>query len=184
MITLNMKEYFYEKKKNVKNPGLIALAKLCLNYLWGKFAQRTDRLMTEFISDPLLFYKRVNGADTNVYDFCILNDELVEVVFRRKHEYQTENKMTNIFIGIFTTARARLELYNLLDLLGENALYVDTDSCVYVSNPKAPLGDYLGDLTNEDTAEYGPGTHITQFVCGWPKNYACKVNKGEKHCKI
>ena len=49
-----------------------------------------------------------------------------------------ENKVTNIFVGIFTTAWARLELYKLLvksDLIGENVLYVDTDSCAYVSIP-------------------------------------------------
>ena len=101
--------------------------------------------------------------------------------------YATENKLTNIFIGIFTTAWARLELYNLMDLLGENALYVDTDSCIYVSkhdSPKPILGDYLGNLTNEITPKYGPGSYITQFACGGPKNYAYVVNNGAKHCKI
>ena len=62
----------------------------------------TDRL-TEFISDPLLFYKHLNGADIEMHDLCILNDNLVEVVFKCKHEYEEENKVTNIFIGIFTT---------------------------------------------------------------------------------
>ena len=94
---------------------------------------RTDRVMTEFITDPLQFYKRINGADTEMHDLCLLNDDLVEVVFKRKQEYAEESKATNLFIGIFTTAWARLELYNLLDLLGESVLYVDTDSCVYVS---------------------------------------------------
>ena len=148
---------------------------------------RVDRLMTEFISDPLLFYKRLNGADINMHDLCILNDDLVEVVFKRKHEYEKENKVTNIFIGIFTTAWARLELYKLMELLGENVLYVDTDSCIYLSkrgDPKPPLGDYLGDLTNEITSDHGPDTHITQFVCGGQKNYAYMVNDGGKHCKI
>ena len=113
--------------------------------------------------------------------------DLVEIVYKRKHEYETENKVTNIFIGIFTTAWARLELYNLMDLVGENALYVDTDSCIYVSkpcSPKPPLGDYLGNLTNEITSDHGSDTHIIQFVCGGPKNYAYKVNNGKKHCKI
>ena len=123
------------RDKIVENPGLRAFAKLCLNSLWGRFAMRTDRVMTEFITDPLQFYKRINGADTEMHDLCLLNDDLVEVVFKRKQEYAEESKATNLFIGIFTTAWARLELYNLLDLLGESVLYVDTDSCVYVSKP-------------------------------------------------
>ena len=64
--------------------------------------------MTEFITDPLQFYKHINGADTEMHDLCLLNDELVEVVFRRKQEYAEESKATNLFIGIFTTAWARL----------------------------------------------------------------------------
>ena len=117
----------------------------------------------------------------------LINNELVELVYKRKHEYEVESKVTNLFIGIFTTAWARLELYNLLDLIGENVLYVDTDSCVYVSKPGDPqpaLGDFLGDLTNEITPKHGPETYITQFVCGGPKNYAYKVSDGKTHCKI
>ena len=164
-----------------------AFAKLCLNSLWGRFAVRTDRVMTEFITDPLQFYKRINEADIDMHDLCLINDELVELVYKRKHEYEVENKVTNLFIGIFTTAWARLELYNLLDLIGKNVLYVDTDSCVYVSKPGDPrpaLGDFLGDLTNEITPKHGPEAYITQFVCGGPKNYAYKVSDGKTHCKI
>ena len=147
---------------------------------------RSDRLMTEFITDALQFYKRINGADTELHDLCLL-DDLVEIVFKRKHEYAVENKVTNIFVGIFKTAWARLELYNLLDLMGENVLYVDTDSCVYVSKPGGPklaIGDFLGDLRNEITPEHGPESYIMQFVCGGPKNYAYKVSDGKTQCKI
>jgi hypothetical protein len=175
------------KDKIVKNPGLRAFAKLCLNSLWGRFAMRTDRVMTEFITDPLQFYKRINGADIDMHDLSIISDDLVEVVFKRKHEYEVESKVTNLFIGIFTTAWARLELYKLLDLMGENVLYADTDSCVYVFKPGEPeptLGDFLGDLTDEITPKHGSGAFITQFVCGGPKNYAYKVSDGKTHCKI
>ena len=121
-----------------------------------------------------------------MHDLCILNDDLVEIVYKCKQEYETENKVTTIFIGIFTTSWARL-IIQFNDLVEENALYVDTDSCVYVSrpgSPKPPLGDYLGNLTNEITSDHGLGTHITQFVCGGPKNYEYKVNNGKIHCKI
>jgi hypothetical protein len=169
------------------NPGLRAFAKLCLNSLWGKFCQKDDRLNTEFVSDPLHFYRRLNGADVEMHDLCILNDDLVELVYKRKHEYEKENKLTNIFIGIFTTAWARLELYNVMDMLGENVLYVDTDSCIYVNKPggpKPPLGDYLGEWTNELSPKHGVDSYITRFACGGPKNYSYVVNNGKKHCKV
>ena len=105
-----------------------------------------------------------------MHDLCLLNDNLVQVVFKRKQEYVEESKVTNLFIGIFTTAWARLELYNLIDLLGDSVLYVDTDSCVYVSKPGSPnpaTGDFLGDLTNEITPKHGQGAYITHEVCSF-----------------
>ena len=174
------------RDKIVENPGLRAFAKLCLNSHWGRFAMRTDRIMTEFITDPLQFYKRFNGADTEIHDLCLLNDDLVEVVFKCKQGYAEESKATNLFIGIFTRAWARLELYNLLYLLGESVLYVDTNSCVYVSKPgvlnllqEIFLGILLMRLLQNTVKAY-----ITQFLCGGPKNYAYKVNNGKTPCKI
>ena len=68
--------------------------------------------MTEFITDHLQFYKRSNGADIDMHDLCLINDELVEIVYKLKLEYEDdiESKVTSLFIGIFTTAWARLEL--------------------------------------------------------------------------
>ena len=70
-----------------------------------------------------------------MHDLCLLNDNLVEVVFKRKQEYVAESKVTNLFLGIFTTAWARLELYDLIDLLRDYVLYVDTYSCKFVPKP-------------------------------------------------
>ena len=60
------------------NPGWRAFSKLCRNSLWGKFCQKDDRLNTKLVSDPLHFYKRLNGADVEMHDIAILNDDLVE----------------------------------------------------------------------------------------------------------
>jgi hypothetical protein len=39
---------------------------------------------------------------------------------------------TNIIIAAFTTANARLRLYEMLDKLGKSVAYYDTDSIVYL----------------------------------------------------
>ena len=93
-----------------------------------------------------------------------------------------ENDKVNIVIAAFTTAYARLKLYDLLDLLQERVLYYDTDSVIYVhepGKPDPPLGDYLGDLTDELN-----GGYITMFLSGGPKNYAYVTNTGEAIQKI
>ena len=75
-----------------------------------------------------------------------------------------------------------MKLYDLLDLLQERVLYYDTDSVVYVhepGKPDPPLGDYLGDLTDELN-----GGYITMFLSGGPKNYGYVTNTGEAIQKI
>ena len=56
-----------------------------------------------------------------------------------------------------------------------------TDSIIFVSRPgeyDPPLGDYLGELTNE----LKTGEHIVEFVSGGPQNYAYK--NGKETCKV
>ena len=69
-----------------------------------------------------------------------------------------------------------------LDLLQERVLYYDTDSVIYVhepGKPEPPLGDYLGDLTDELDGDY-----ITTFISGGPKNYAYVTNNDKRVTKI
>lgn len=76
-------------------------------------------------------------------------------------------------IAAYTTAQARLKLYQYLERSDRRALYADTDSIVFTVAPgewEPELGDYLGDLTNEI-----PDNDIDVFVTGGPKNYAFKL---------
>lgn len=67
----------------------------------------------------------------------------------------------NVFLGAFTRAHARLELYNIMDTLGKRLLYSDTDLLIFVSKDgdwEPPLSPYLGNLTDE----VGDGDYITE----------------------
>ena len=58
-----------------------------------------------------------------------------------------------------------------------------TDETIFTSRPGEvvpPLGDYLGELTNELDDE----DHITIFVSGGPKNYAYQTKNGKTICKV
>ena len=41
------------------NPGRRAIAKLCLNSLWGKFGQRTNMKQTKYVTELKEYYKIV-----------------------------------------------------------------------------------------------------------------------------
>ena len=97
------------------------------------------------------------SSEFEVTDVRLVNDETVEVHYRNIGEFEEQNNKVNIVIAAFTTAYARLKLYDLLDQLQEQVLYYDTDSVIYVHEPGKPepsLGDYLGDLTDELDGDY------------------------------
>ena len=149
----------------------------------GKFAQRSNLPKTKEVTEPKDLYVYLNSDQYEVKDAQMINDETVEIQYTEKEGFVEENDKVNIVIAAFTTAYARLKLYDLLDLLQERVLYYDTDSVVYVhepGKPDPPLGDYLGELTDE----LPPGHHITTFISGGPKNYGYVTNTGEAILKI
>ena len=106
----------------------------------------------------------------------------MEIRYEYGDKFVQPNPNTNVVIAAFTTAYARLQLYDELDMLGERVLYYDTDSVIYLSQPGQPeprLGHYIGDLTDELGGE-----HITVFASGGPKNYGYKTSGGKIDIKV
>ena len=137
---------------------------------------------TKRLTEPKDLYGYLESDQYEVKDAQLVNDETVEIQYIAKEGFVKENDKVNIVIAAFTTAYARLKLYDLLDLLQERVLYYDTDSVVYVhepGKPDPPLGDYLGELTDELK-----GGYITTFISGGPKNYGYVTNTGEAILKI
>ena len=138
---------------------------------------------TEMVHDPKRLFELLYSDEFEVCDARLVNDDMMEVQFRNMKGFEDSNNKVNVVIAAFTTAYARLKLYDLLDLLQERVLYYDTDSVIYVhkpDKPDPPLGNYLGDLTNElDDDDY-----ITSFISGGPKNYSYQTKKGKSDTKI
>ena len=149
----------------------------------GKFAQRDNLTKTARVTEPKELFDYLDSDQYEVSDARMVNDETVELQYISKDEFVEQNDKVNIVIASFTTAYARLKLYDLLDVLQERVLYYDTDSVIYVHEPckpDPPLGDYLGNLTDE----LDPGDYITTFISGGPKNYAYLTNNGKTETKI
>jgi hypothetical protein len=144
-----------------KNPGRRALAKLCLNSLWGKFGQRKNLSKTEMIDDPKRFCEIL--LDEKLADIKIkeLTEEIIEVTYKFKDVF-----VTNEYIAAFTTANARLRLYEMLDKLGKAVIYFDTDSIVYIVNGENTIktGNLLGDWELDKEFDH--------WVSTGPKSYS------------
>ncbi|XP_074648849.1 uncharacterized protein LOC141904197 [Tubulanus polymorphus] len=171
-----------------KIPGLRTVAKLCLNSMWGKFGQNSNKTSAKYISDPGEFYELILDSAVEISDIIICNDDVLRVHYKTKSEFVKPNSRTNVAIAAFTTAHARLILYTYTEKLGDRTLYTDTDSIIYSVKPgewEPDTGNFLGDMTDE----LGRNCYITEFVSGGPKNYSYKVldtetNRYSYECKV
>ena len=84
------------------------------------------------VTEPKECFHFLGSKQFEVSDARLVNDETVEVHYKENDEFVEQNNKVNIVIAAFTTAYARLKLYDLLDLLQERVLYYDTDSVIYV----------------------------------------------------
>ena len=97
--------------KIVYNPGLRALAKLMLNSFWGKFAQRSNLVKTEQIDDPQVLFDCLTSDEITVLDANLVSDEIIEIRYEYGENFVQPDPKTNVVIAAFTTAYARLQLY-------------------------------------------------------------------------
>lgn len=180
------------------NEGLYKMAKLYLNSLWGKFAQRNPDMFdrTDIIHDTEQGVQDFNELRSNgrITDCYVVNEKTCMVKSKPAVLHEDDALASiNISIGIFTTAHARLKLYNeFLEPCGHRLLYCDTDSCIFYYNVSEDpsriikLGNYLGDPTSEVGCKsaYDEIEWIDEFVSGGPKHYAYKTNKGKCTIKV
>lgn len=174
---LNHEGVQLEKDRICKNGGLRSLAKLMLNSFWGKFGQRENQTKALIIREPGTLFQLLTNPEIKVNKIQEVNQEVLLVNWEHIEECSESLGNVNVVIAAYTTAQARLKLYEYLEVLGDQVLYYDTDSVLYnyrAGLNRVPTGDYLGEMTDELT-EYGPGSYITEFVSGGPKTYAYTV---------
>lgn len=175
-----------DKDKIQYNPGLRAIAKLCLNSLWGKFGQRLNMPKSEIISDSNDFNKIMFSKKYTNQRFSIIDDARMEIRYKQTEDTIEDDYNTNIAIAAYTTSHARLRLYWALEKLNRQVLYHDTDSVVYKYDKNDPThfkienGDLLGEWTDELDGVDMCGT----FLGAGPKNYSYETTDGEYHTKI
>jgi hypothetical protein len=165
------------------NPGMYAIAKLYLNSLWGKFAQRAVTRSVQDVFDTVEF-EQLCFSDQHSVSEVFFHDNMARTVTTEKtREFTSDPRCTNVALAAFTTAYARLRLYEALELLGDRVLYCDTDSVIFVDTVDAPVlktGPFLGDLTDELSHD----DFIVDFAATAPKSYAYRTFKGKEEVKL
>uniref|UniRef100_A0A8D8ZAP4 DNA-directed DNA polymerase n=1 Tax=Cacopsylla melanoneura TaxID=428564 RepID=A0A8D8ZAP4_9HEMI len=164
------------------NPGYRSVSKICLNSLWGKFGQRQNMSQTEYITDVSRWFKILLDDTLEISSCIFITEDMVQVNYKYHDKYVEDPFSTNIYIATFTTAHARLRLYDMLDKIGNRVVYYDTDSVVHIIDEKNPVqtGCLLGEWTNELASD----DYISEFFSTGPKSYAYKTNKGKEVLKV
>ena len=178
-----------DKDKVTKNPGLRAIAKLCLNSLWGKMGQSPSDEKTRYcntVSEVVDLFKKKGVEVKHVLEVGDKHEVRYTEQSDDKSHHTPENFSACSPLAAFTTSWARLKLYTALEKLQDKVLYCDTDSVIYVSRanneggPEIELGDKLGEWTDE----LGDGEDsIVEFVAAGPKSYAYRTQKGKDEVK-
>ena len=101
-----------------KNPGRRNFAKIMLNCLWGKLAQREKMSQTEYISKPSQYFDLITNPNIIVKNVEIFDNEcpFIMVNYETKLDHIDTHATANVIVGSYVTACARMELYKVMQV--------------------------------------------------------------------
>lgn len=190
------------------NKGLRTVSKQILNAFWGKFGENFERQrQNKLIFQAEDLYRLLTSQTYDLLHFHVVSQDVLHVEYAYKPEFRPSKPSTSIAIASMTSAHARLHLYRQIQNIegsrdgarpsGEpRVLYYDTDSIIYSyklgsEEYRPAISPYLGGMTDElQCKEIGcsrpdcEGHYIVELVSPGPKNYAYKLNTGQRFVKI
>jgi hypothetical protein len=102
----------------------------------GKLGQRPTVTHCEYIDNEREFYNTINNDKIDNLSISFLNNAspvgfladntLAYVTYNEKENFVKMNYSTNVFIACYTTAQARLRLFDMMHRLGDAVCYCDT----------------------------------------------------------
>ena len=163
--------------------------------MWGKFGQNGDKNDYDFhFTHQSLVQQLINNNKIVPQDWFIINDTCVELRSKYKEDTTIDPEFVSEITAAFTTANARVRLYNMLDWLDDSQLiYCDTDSVIFLYDEDNPAHKHP-ELNSEEARQLGiefgkglgqwenefknPNEYITEICVLGAKAYAYKTSKG------
>jgi hypothetical protein len=157
---------------------------LYLNSHWGRYCLQTNKTQFKAVKTKEELLDIVYN-DTIIVKNIHFYDRIAHVYYNDLEVLHEGGKDSNVALGAFVIAYARVKLYNEIHNLGDRVLYFDTDSIIFINRGidgeyVPELGKILGDFTNE----LDVGTHIIEFVSAGPKNYGYLTSDNKKVIKV
>ena len=167
---------------NIKsNTGLRLISKSILCSLWGRFGMKTFPKSGYF--NEVEIGKMLLSSNFKIHQIYPISVETSLVSFEKLDNKYKRNRYStsiNIILSFFTTAYARIELYNALVRIKPSMLGAcDTDSVQmsYFTSENCPikLGQTLGEFTDEITKSYGTNATLQEIVSPGSKQNSRKI---------
>ncbi len=170
-----------------KNAVKRQIAKLFLNSLWGKFAQKQQDDHFTTINGYKQFVEFVDcpAVDKDKMWFRHVKDNLFKVRYQKKMGRSRPNPRYNIFLAASVTAHARCYLHRKMIEVGPaNVTYCDTDSLQFLNSldpaKRIVPGIGLGKWSDEYPVEY-----ISRIHALAPKSYNITFTGDDgDHCSL
>jgi hypothetical protein len=115
-----------DKEKIVKNSAQRLINKLWANCLWGYLALNTNRTQFRIINSPAEWQLLLQNDRYEITNVFFAETNQIQVSFKEQDEYHVGNNKTNVVLASFVTAQARIHLFNEIEKIGRNVLYMDT----------------------------------------------------------
>ena len=81
------------------------------NNFWGKFGQRTNKTQVTTCKDPETFFDLFLDGERDIHRILPAGEQMIDVYHLFKEDVGELGTNTNIFVAAFTTAHARVKLY-------------------------------------------------------------------------
>lgn len=154
----------------------------------GKLTQRDNSKQTSVVHTKDELFELLLSPMVDVSDMYFVNEDTTWVSWSynenvTKSMVSTESRNLSLVTGAYTTAQARLKLYEELYKLGDRVLYCDTDSIIFLETDdpleyKPQTGANIGDLTDEILKYSSSGKAIISEFCSvGPKSYSLRIKK-------
>ena len=74
-----------------------------LNSYWGKYSQQGNKCQVKAISFPARLHILLNNNIQEIQIVCVMNNEMIELVYRHVIDEDPVQVNINIFVACFTT---------------------------------------------------------------------------------
>ena len=154
------------------DPVMRALAKLFLNSLWGKWAQKAAKECHTTIYGTQQFFQLWNDktVERESCQFRDISPGVYKVSYKKKDPFINPVPHGNVWMAAAVTAWARIALHTQMIRIGpERLIYCDTDSIIFLWPKTGPNLSGIG--LGKWTDEY-PKNRIVKVYALDPKMYA------------